>query len=159
MFNLKQEVYMFKNFLIVFLFATFCITGCKTRPIVNVEGFIPEGLTKVQIKNAIADGCEKVDWAWDTVNEDNVRASKLVKEHYQIVVDIDFSRTTKYEIKYLQSDNLKDEGKGEIHKAYYKWVGKLKKNIDRSLKNMSQRVRYCGKDSDNGLKSMCVYND
>ena len=136
------------------------ISGCaRTRPIVNVEGFIPEGMTKEQIKDAIIDGCEKVDWDWDTVDGDHIRASYLAKNYYQMVVDIDYSRPTKYEIVYLNSDNLNDNGKGEIHKAYYKWVGSLKKAIDNNLKRMSKRSRYCGKDSKNNLNSMCVLND
>ena len=96
---------------------------------------------------------------WNVVDESTIRASSLIKLHYQIVVDVDFSRFTKYEIKYIKSENLQDNGKGEIHKLYFKMVGSLKKAIDKSLKEMSRRERYCGKDAVNNLNSLCVLND
>lgn len=151
---------MTKLFSVFLCVVSFFLVSCNTtRPIVNIEGFIPENLTKEQVKTAIIDGCEDARWDWNTVNESTVRASAIKKNHYQMVVDIDFSRTTKYEIKYIKSDNLNDNNKGEIHKSYFKWVGGLKKRIDANLKNMGKRSRYCGKDAKNNLNSVCVYNN
>ena len=139
---------------------SFSLVSCNNiRPIVNIEGFIPESLTKEQVKNAIIDGCSDAHWDWDSVNETTVRASAIKKNYYQMVVDIDFSRKTKYEIIYIKSDHLNDNNKGEIHKTYFKWVGGLKKRIDANLKNMERRSRYCGKNTKNNLNSVCVYID
>lgn len=154
---------MTKNIILSLLFTFFLITeilGCaRTRTIVNVEGFIPENINKNQIADSVKDGCENANWYWNVVDLNTIRASYINKRQYQIIVDIDYSRPTKYEIKYIKSDYLQDEGKGEIHKAYFKWVGALKKSIDKSMKKMSRRERYCGKDSNNNLNSLCVLND
>ena len=109
--------YLFSVFVCIF---SFSLVSCSSsRPIVNIVGFIPEDLTKEQVKNAIIDGCNDASWDWNSVNESTVRASAIKKNYYQMVVDIDFSRTTKYEIKYIKSDHLIDNIKGEIHKSYF----------------------------------------
>ena len=155
-----MKKYIFFIFLTLTIFLDFSLFCCaRTRTIVNVEGFIPENINKNQIADAIKDGCERVNWDWNVVDESTIRASSLIKLHYQIVVDVDFSRFTKYEIKYIKSENLQDNGKGEIHKLYFKMVGSLKKAIDKSLKEMSRRERYCGKDAVNNLNSLCILND
>ncbi|MGN0915041.1 MAG: hypothetical protein ACI4NE_01625 [Succinivibrio sp.] len=111
-----------------------CCVGCSSKyQITNVEGLIPSGMTKEQVQNSIIYSLEKRNWTWDIYGEDNIRASTIAKKVYPLVVDVNYSKPHKYEIRYVSSSGNAENGKAKIGKIYHKMMLNLKKTIDKEF--------------------------
>jgi len=110
------------------------LTACaRVQPIQNPQGqFVPPGLTKTQVKNAILAGASTKGWHAQEVSPGVIDASITVRHHYA-EVKIPYSTQT-YAIQYVTSTNLKANSQGGIHRNYNKWVTLLNANIQANLK-------------------------
>lgn len=125
----------FIKFSLVAIFAIF-VAACSARrePIETPTGIVPESFTLAEVKKGINIALAERGWIVTYSNDQLIKARLSVRTHVA-EIEIPYSEKS-YEIKYVSSQNLKDEADGSIHGRYNSWVGKLKLEINKSLSNL-----------------------
>jgi hypothetical protein len=123
-----------------FIFCTLIIgcgfAGCsKVEPIYNVDHHaLPADtsrLTESEIGQVIQETAEKRNWKCQKVSPTKINCL-YQRNMYQAKVEINYSRYD-FSIHEINSSNLKQNEKGEIHKKYNKWIKTLENDIVKQL--------------------------
>ena len=114
----------------------FCLVGfacTRVAPFVNYyDVSAPMGTTEEVMRDSIIKAGEELNWKMKQVSPNKIEATLHVNAKHTAVVNITYD-SQKYSIVYSRSENLKDKGKGTIHKNYNVWVGELQAKIDSVL--------------------------
>jgi hypothetical protein len=132
LFNLKKEKTMkYKIGIVVIATLLVLITGCKARPVLNIEEApvmtSAKNVSAKQISNAIVKAGISRGWVMKPVNGKNEIIATLHVRTHMAKVSIKYTNEF-YSIEYLDSSNLKYDGTN-IHGRYNKWI----MNLDRSI--------------------------
>lgn len=114
------------------------ISACTSMSIRNVNDVkIRYELTKKQVAKAIKDAA--VRRKWSVVKEgDGVIQLSISPRRHSLTVDVPYSEKM-YSINYVSSENLNyDTESGTVHKKAYKWMLRLRKDIDKALARASK---------------------
>ena len=109
--------------------------GCKrTVPIQDLSN--PNlssygNLTATQVRDGIIRGGSKIGWQMREEKKGLVLATWDARDH-SVTVEIPYTAKD-YTIHYRESVNMLDDGQGEIHKNYKRWIDRLYKNINAEL--------------------------
>ena len=122
------------------------IFGCsRSRPIMNIDNnTIPSlndgsSMSLEVVKNAILTACGRRGWTTKVKDGNVIEANVVVREH-QATIEIPFSQNS-YSIVYKDSEGLRYQGSGTIHKNYNGWITMLSASIQQELGMRSQYSR------------------
>ena len=124
------------KYLIGFISLFVFLTGCTSKPILNVNNeFIPTNINNEQpsfdaVEKAIILAAKKRGWNSHVIQPGLIEA-QISLRNYRATVQISYSRST-YSISYKDSENLNYDD-GEIHRNYNSWVGKLSRTIQKEM--------------------------
>ncbi len=127
---------MIKNTLGLCLVAL-VLAACTSAPLHNMTGVaVPEkangeGLTLNQVKASVMRGCVGKGWTPRFEEPGLIHCSITVRTH-SAEVAIPFT-ASEYDIRYVDSVNLDDDGQGHIHRNYNNWVNNLSGSIQQEL--------------------------
>lgn len=127
---------MIKRTLAIFL-AVFALSACTSAPLQNMHGVaVPEkadgtALTTNEVRASIMQGCVSKGWTPREQKPGLIHCGINVRSH-SAEVAIPYS-TSDYDIRYLGSTNLDDDGEGRIHRNYNRWVANLSAAIQQEL--------------------------
>jgi hypothetical protein len=118
---------------ILFLFASVFMAGCAvSQPIKNIHHeAITQHLTQDQVQNAIIKAGQQKTWIMSVVQPGLIHGQVFVRQH-QAYIDIHYTERD-YSIDYAGSLELDDDGKGNIHRNYNKWIVLLNEAIQSEL--------------------------
>ena len=108
-------------------------TACTSMSVRNVNDVkIRQTLSKKQVAEAIKEAATRRKW--NVVKEDvGVIQLTISPRKHSLTVDVPYSEAM-YSINYVSSENLNyDAESGTVHKKAYKWMLRLRKDIDRAL--------------------------
>ena len=121
------------NLIILSTLSLLIFTACTSMPVRNVNDVkIRQSLTKKQVAEAIIDAATRRKW--NVIKEEaNVIQLSISPRKHTLTVDVPFSEEM-YSINYVSSENLNYDAKsGTVHKKAYKWMLRLRKDIDKAL--------------------------
>jgi len=107
--------------------------AAKLKPVVDQP--IPQELSLEEAKQGIIEGGLKRNWIIEEQSETLMKADIHVRKHY-VAVNIKL-HDGKYDIEYLDSDNMKYKPDGTIHRKYNGWVANLNGDIQNALRRMA----------------------
>lgn len=114
--------------------------GCKrTVPIQDLSNTSLSAygnFTAAQVRDGIIRAGSKIGWQMQEETKGLVVAKWVARDH-SLTVEIPYTAKD-YTIHYRESTNMLDEGKGEIHKNYTRWVDRLYRNINAELAQMKK---------------------
>ncbi|MDR1360187.1 MAG: hypothetical protein LBJ82_04315 [Deltaproteobacteria bacterium] len=124
-------------FLLCLTLACLCAlnTGCKrTVPINDLSN--PSlssygNLSNNQVRDAIIRAGSKIGWLMQEEKKGLIVAKWDARDH-SVTVEIPYS-AKEYKIHYRSSVNMLDDGNGQIHRNYDRWVARLYRNINAEL--------------------------
>jgi len=117
--------------------ASLVLAACTSAPLQNMSGVaVPEmpdggGLTANQVKASVMRGCVDKGWTPREQEPGLIHCSINVRSHHAEVA-IPFT-ASEYDIRYVDSVNLDDDGEGRIHRNYNRWVANLSSSIQQEL--------------------------
>ena len=108
--------------------------GCARKAGIHDVHDVPvvQGVDMDEMHKAIVQACASLGWTAQDVKPGLIRATINVRNKHTAVVNIPYD-TQKYSILYESSENLKDDGKGNIHKNYNSWVINLERAINKYI--------------------------
>ncbi len=127
---------MFKRTLGIFL-AILVLSACTSAPLQNLQGVaVPEkadgtALTANEVRASVMQGCVSKGWTPREQKPGLIHCSINVRSH-SAEVAIPYT-TREYDIRYVGSTNLDDDGEGRIHRNYNRWVANLSAAIQQEL--------------------------
>ncbi len=107
--------------------------AAKIKPVVDQP--IPQELSLEEVKQGMVEGGLKRNWIIEEQSENLMKADIHVRSHY-VAVNIKL-HDGKYDILYLDSDNMKYKPDGTIHRKYNGWVANLNGDIQNALRRMA----------------------
>jgi hypothetical protein len=109
-------------------------TGCRTRPIYQVEAVPlvpPVTMSDAELEEAIRRAGAREGWVIEPVEPGELEGRIQVRGKHWAVVRIRYDRVA-LSIRYKDSGNLLYDGK-RIHRNYNKWVARLAKEITEAV--------------------------
>lgn len=109
------------------------LAACSTsKPVHNLPANqVNFNLTEEQVGNAIINGGVSKGWVMKKEQPGIIRGQLNVRQH-QAVINIPYTAHD-YSINYVSSINLDDDGKGNIHRSYNRWILGLNQAIQIEL--------------------------
>ena len=126
----------FIKFSLVAIFAIF-VSACSAmrEPIENPSGSVPQAVTLAEVKKGIIQALGERGWVVTSSNNQVIKAKLTVRSHVA-EIEIPYNKES-YEIKYVSSQNLKDEADGSIHNKYNHWARNLQLDITKNLSKIA----------------------
>lgn len=111
------------------------IGGCTAMTSTGIKTIeketITQTLTQAQVEKAILTAGAKRNWQMKVVSPGLIRGDLTVRTH-QASIDIRYNEHD-FSIAYVSSSGLGDDGKGNIHRSYNKWITLLDRTIQKEL--------------------------
>ncbi len=115
------------------LVALLNVSACVVKSTIQTPSYpVATHIQTNQVEKAIMLACAEIGWKARKIESNTIRATILVRGKHTIVVDIPYSNKN-FEIKYVSSINMDDDGKGHIHPNYNKWVENLARHINQNI--------------------------
>ncbi|GGB07884.1 hypothetical protein [Agarivorans gilvus] len=108
--------------------------AAKIKPVIDQP--IPKELSLEEAKKGIIEGGLKRNWIIEEQSENLMKADIYVRKHY-VAVNIKLHDGS-YDIEYLDSENMKYQPDGTIHRKYNGWVSNLNSDIQNALRRVAR---------------------
>ena len=125
---------------VLVLALAFMSVGCKRT--VPIQDYGNSGLSSYgklsanQVADAIVRGGSSIGWNMSKVSPGLVTATWTARDH-SVTVDIPYTAQA-YTIKYNSSTNFLDDGTGQIHRNYPRWIERLNRNITAEIAKLKK---------------------